>query len=78
MELVDARNIWTHHNWLLASPTIDLISQAGELYDLQADPHELRNLWNDPNYADRKELLLGYIHSRPDDAQGIKEQVGMA
>jgi arylsulfatase len=34
----------------------------GELYDLQEDPGELRNLWDDPGYAGRRqemgELLL--------------------
>ncbi|MCM3783814.1 sulfatase-like hydrolase/transferase [Neobacillus mesonae] len=33
----------------------------GELFDLQADPAELNNLWDDPNYAKLKtELLLKY------------------
>ncbi|WP_284645150.1 sulfatase family protein [Paenibacillus silviterrae] len=34
----------------------------GELFDLQEDPGEWRNLWNDPQYASLKsELLLKYI-----------------
>ncbi len=34
----------------------------GELFDLQNDPLELRNLWNDPEYTDLKStLLLKYI-----------------
>ncbi|MGG4032398.1 sulfatase-like hydrolase/transferase [Paenibacillus cisolokensis] len=34
----------------------------GELFDLDEDPQELRNLWDDPDYADLKsELLLKYI-----------------
>lgn len=33
----------------------------GELFDLQEDPGELRNLWNDPSYAALKtDLLLKY------------------
>ncbi len=31
---------------------------AGELYDLADDPHEFRNLWEDPGSADRKCALL--------------------
>ncbi|MCY9656796.1 sulfatase-like hydrolase/transferase [Paenibacillus chondroitinus] len=34
----------------------------GEIFDLQEDPGEIRNLWNDPEYAALKsELLLRYI-----------------
>ena len=34
----------------------------GELFDLQEDPHELNNRWDDPNYTDLKSrLLLHYI-----------------
>lgn len=34
----------------------------GEIFDLQEDPGELRNLWNDPEFAALKsELLLKYI-----------------
>lgn len=34
----------------------------GELFDLQEDPHELHNLWNDPDSASLKsELLMKYI-----------------
>jgi arylsulfatase A-like enzyme len=36
--------------------------EYGELFDLQNDPEEVRNLWNDPAYASLKsELLLKYI-----------------
>ena len=34
----------------------------GELYDLEADPKELNNLWDDPEYGNIKyELLMKYI-----------------
>jgi len=34
----------------------------GELFDLQEDPGEIRNLWDEPEYAELKsELLLKYI-----------------
>jgi len=34
----------------------------GELFDLQEDPKEINNLWNDPKYKDLKmELLMKYI-----------------
>jgi choline-sulfatase len=34
---------------------------TGELYDLEADPTETENLWNDPEYADRKADLLSRL-----------------
>ncbi|MBR2568863.1 MAG: DUF4976 domain-containing protein, partial [Paenibacillus sp.] len=34
----------------------------GELFDLEQDPGEVHNRWNDPEYAELKqELLLRYI-----------------
>ena len=33
----------------------------GELYDLETDPGELRNLWNDPSYADDRRSLFGHL-----------------
>jgi arylsulfatase A-like enzyme len=32
--------------------------EAGELYDLHADPHELHNLWGEPAHAEQKGRLL--------------------
>ena len=58
--------------------TVDLQSGAGELYHLADDPDEMVNRWDDPNYADVQETLMGYIHSRADDAIGNQVQIGMA
>lgn len=58
--------------------TIDMQSNAGELYDMIADPNETTNLFDDPAAADIQTLLLGYINMRPDDAGPIRAQVGMA
>lgn len=35
--------------------------EAGELYDLSADPHELENLWERPEAAEMKGYLLGRL-----------------
>jgi hypothetical protein len=34
---------------------------VGELYDLQQDPHEFDNLWDDPKLADTKDALTRLI-----------------
>jgi arylsulfatase A-like enzyme len=59
--------------------TLELISGAAEMYDLEADPYETRNVADDPAYAARRQELEAMIRARPDDAR--KERlpaVGMA
>lgn len=58
--------------------TIDMQSQAGELYDMINDPDEMQNLFEDDMNADVRDQLIDYINSRPDDAGPIQTQVGMA
>lgn len=58
--------------------TVDLQSGAGELYDLQMDPHELTNLFDDPAMADTRAELTAMLATRPDDALPLQTQVGMA
>ena len=58
--------------------TIDLQSEAGEMYDLASDPDEIHNLFDNPAHQAIKDTLMGYIHARPDDAGPIRTQVGMA
>jgi len=58
--------------------TVDFHSGAGELYDLAADPDEMRNLFDNAGYSDLKDGLMQYMHQRPDDAMPIQTQVGMA
>ncbi|MEL7165374.1 MAG: sulfatase-like hydrolase/transferase [Pseudomonadota bacterium] len=58
--------------------TVDMQSEAGELYDMVSDPHETKNLFDDPDQAALREQLFAYIHQRPEDAGPIRAQVGMA
>ena len=58
--------------------TLDLISGAGELYDLQEDPHEMDNRFGDPGCAAVQRELTGMLRSRADDARAPLPQVGMA
>lgn len=48
------------------------------MYDMQADPGEKSNLFDDSTHAEMKGALLAAIHTRPDDAKGHNVQVGMA
>jgi hypothetical protein len=58
--------------------TRDLISGAGELYDLVNDPHEMKNVFDDARYAGVRAELTEMIHARPDDAIDLQTQVGLA
>jgi arylsulfatase A-like enzyme len=58
--------------------TLDLISGAGELYDLVNDPHEMKNVFDDARYAGVRAELTEMIHARPDDAIDLQTQVGLA
>jgi arylsulfatase A-like enzyme len=58
--------------------TLDLISGAGEMYDLQEDPSEMDNLFGDPARAAVQRELTDMIRSRPQDACAPLAQVGMA
>jgi len=39
-------------------PDLTYDGTEGELYDVRADPHQWRNLWNDPAYAKRRADLV--------------------
>ena len=58
--------------------TMDLISGAGELYDLLDDPAEMDNRFDDAAMAKVHRELRDMIASRPDDACAPLPQVGMA
>ena len=58
--------------------SVDLRSGAGELYDLEDDPHELVNRFDDPDYAVRRGELEAMIRSRPQDEGPVREAIGTA
>ncbi|MCX7232485.1 MAG: hypothetical protein NTY26_03295 [Burkholderiales bacterium] len=58
--------------------TLDLISGAGEMYDLLEDPFEMDNRFGDPAMAAMQKELTDMIASRPDDAVAPLPQIGMA
>lgn len=58
--------------------TLELGSGAGELYDLQEDPSEIQNRFDDASYAAVRRELTDMICSRPDDVlRTVLPQVGM-
>jgi arylsulfatase A-like enzyme len=59
-----------------AKLTMDLRSGSGEMYDLAADPFEMRNIYDDPDHADLQAELEGYMTQRPDDIGPINTPVG--
>ena len=59
--------------------TLELNSGAGELYDLDEDPQEMHNRFDDAACAGVRRELSAMIASRPDDARPEPlPQVGMA
>ena len=59
--------------------TLELGSDAGELYDLADDPCEMDNLFEDAGARRVRAELTDMIRSRPDDAmRPPPEPVGMA
>ena len=52
-----------------AKLTIEEGSGAGELYDLANDPHEMRNLFDDPACRALRRELTDMLRERPDDAR---------
>jgi arylsulfatase A-like enzyme len=59
--------------------TLEVVSGAGELYDLAGDPAEMDNRFGDPAMAAIQRELTDMIRSRPDDVRTPPpEPVGMA
>ena len=48
-----------------AKLTLEMISGAGELYDLADDPDEMTNRFNDPGKSALQNELTEMIHARP-------------
>ena len=58
--------------------TMDMISGAGELYDLGSDPWETRNIFDQPSAKAVRSGLERMILDRPDDMLPVGTPVGMA
>ncbi len=59
--------------------TFELVSGAGELYDLKNDPKEMNNLFDDPGYTKLKKELEDMMRARPGKVRDdLAEPIGMA
>ncbi len=56
--------------------SVDLRTDTGELYDLQEDPHEMANLFDDPARAGVRTELMDMIRARPNDMIPVSPRVG--
>jgi arylsulfatase A-like enzyme len=61
-----------------AKLTVEMNSGAGEMYDLSADPHELTNLFDNPDHKQLRDELMSLLMKRPNDIQPNATPVGMA
>lgn len=59
-----------------AKLTVDLRSGAGEMYDLAADPDEMRNLFDDPAHGALQAALMAHVEARPNDIGPNRAPVG--
>lgn len=58
--------------------TLEILSGAGELYDLVGDPNEMNNRFDDPGFQKVRRELTDMIASRPQASAEPLPQVGMA
>ena len=59
--------------------TLEHGSSAGEMYDLQHDPDEMHNLFDDPAYREDRAALTDMLHQRPGDRLAVQTQpIGQA
>lgn len=58
--------------------TVELRTGAGEMYDLENDPFEMKNVFDDPAYAGRRKVLEGYLAQRSNDIGPNRKPVGPA
>ncbi|WP_204114461.1 sulfatase [Shimia biformata] len=56
--------------------SVDLNTETGELYDLQEDPDEMVNLFDDAGQGAVRRELMEMIHARADDMIPAAERVG--
>lgn len=56
--------------------SVDLKTDTGELYDMQEDPDEMVNLFDDPGYANARGELLEMIKARPGEIIPAAPRVG--
>ncbi len=69
---LDLMTVRTHRHRM----SVDLKTETGELYDMQEDPHELRNLFEDPARSAVRREMMDMIRSRPADQIPVAERIG--
>lgn len=60
------RSIYSHEGWLCTScqPSYLYDGSEGELYDMNADPQQRVNLWDDPGHRSRRDALVAELRAR--------------
>ena len=56
-------------DWVLTPSGVEYDGTEGELYDVENDPHQWRNLWNDAAFRGRREDLVADLYASLPEAR---------
>jgi arylsulfatase A-like enzyme len=59
-------------DWVLTPSGVAYDGSEGELYDVESDPHQWRNLWNDPGFRSRRADLVADLYASLPEARGAR------
>src|SRR5262249_14252904 len=59
-------------DWVLAPCGVHYDGTEGELYDVENDPHQWRNLWNDPARRTLRSDLIADLYDNLPEARAVR------
>ena len=62
-------------DWVLSSCGVVYDGSEGELYDVENDPYQWRNLWNDPGRRALRDDLVADLRASLPEARAVRLRV---